>query len=293
MAILNLGSINWDRVFRMDRFPIAGETLTAKSVSVGLGGKGLNQSVAIARSGGDVRHLGAVGAEDSSIIAALADAGIGDDLVARVKGEETGSATIFVDDAGENIIVLDPGANEKIPDDAIDAAFGEMTESDWLLFQNETNQAERSVDLALAKGMRVAYAAAPFVEERVLPLLGKVDLLAVNAVEMAQLEKVLGGREYLPEGLGLLVTRGRDGAELTMDGQSFSANAFEVDVVDSTGAGDVFLGVLLGEIDRKQPKPEALRVASVAAALQVGRPGASTAIPTRAEIDRFLERQTS
>ena len=289
MTILNLGSINWDRVLRVTHLPAPGETLHATSNSHGLGGKGLNQSVAILRSGGAVRHLGAVGAEDEAIRKALAQVGIADDLVVGVAGRETGSATIMVDDAGENSIVLDAGANAVIPDTAVEAAFDAMNTGDWLLFQNETGGAEQAVELARKKGLKVAYSAAPFLADRARDLLADVDLLAVNEVELAQLCVAIGGRDNLPEGLELLITKGKDGAEIVLEGEQLTVPAFPVDVVDTTGAGDVFLGVFLGAIDRQLPKLEALRHASAAAAIQVGRAGATAAIPDEKAIEQFLE----
>jgi ribokinase len=286
--ILNVGSINWDRVLRVPHFPAPGETLQASSVEVGLGGKGLNQTVAIARAGGAVRHIGAVGAADQRVREVLSRLGVDATKIADIDNCETGSATILVDVHGENLIVLDPGANMFVPDEVVAGAIGASAPGDWLLIQNETNQAGDCARLARARGMRVALSAAPFVAEVVVPLLKTVDLLSVNAVELQQLLEALGGRDRVPEALALLVTHGADGAEYIVDGRTLRAAAHRVSVVDTTGAGDVFLGVFLAEVDRDRPVAAALTLASAAAAVQVGRIGAVGAIPSRDESEAVL-----
>ena len=290
MAILNVGSINWDRVIRVPHFPEPGETLRSHSISVGLGGKGLNQSVAIMRAGGTVQHVGAVGANDTRIRDVLHDLGLRDNFIVGVVGVETGSATILVDDSGENLIVLDEGANGKLPGAAVSEAVDQAQAGDWLLFQNETNQTGEAARLARAQGMRVAFSAAPFRAEDVVPLLGEIDLLSVNAVELAQLEEAVGGAGNLPSGLDLLVTRGSEGAEYLSGGESLCVESHQVEAKDTTGAGDVFLGVFLSELDAGASPQNALETANAAAAIQVGKLGAVDAIPTRAEIEVFLSR---
>jgi Sugar kinases, ribokinase family len=126
------------------------------------------------------------------------------------------------------------------------------------------------------------------VAEVVVPLLDTVDLLSVNAVELRQLFQALGAEDRLPEGLALLVTRGGDGADYIAGGQTLRAAAHRVPVIDTTGAGDVFLGVFLSELDRGRPVAAAMSLASAAAAVQIGRKGAVRAIPTWAEAEAML-----
>jgi ribokinase len=287
MTILNVGSINWDRVLRVPHFPQPGETLQAFSVSVGPGGKGLNQSVAILRAGGSVRHVGAVGALDVPMRETLRRLSLDDGAVVGVEGIETGSATIFVDRAGENLIVLDWGANGRVPDGTVQAAIEAAQAGDWLLFQNETNQAASCARPARRRGLKVAYSAAPFVADTVVPLLADVDLLSVNAIELEQLLHAIGGAGNLPESLALLVTRGGEGADYIAGGSKTTVGAHAVTVVDTTGAGDVFLGAFLAETDKGADPATAMATANAAAALQVGRHGATEAIPTLADIHAF------
>ncbi|RYG89150.1 ribokinase [Loktanella sp. IMCC34160] len=289
MTILNIGSINRDRVFRVAHFPLPGETLVASAVQVGLGGKGLNHSVAIHRSGGRVRHLGAIGHGDTDMRARISDLGISEDAIVEVEGAETGSALILVDVAGENQIVIDPGANRCIPSHVIEKEIGALRPSaDWIFLQNETNGLSEAITLAKAAQIRVALAAAPFEADVVLPLLGDLDLLAVNAIEYAQLCAAIGGADKLPEGLRMFISHGAQGAEFRSPEITCSAPALPVTPVDTTGAGDTAFGAFLARLDLGERPELALRFSMAAGAIQVTRSGAATAIPFEREVKRLL-----
>jgi ribokinase len=287
MTILNIGSINWDRVYRVTHFPAPGETIAAASATVGLGGKGLNQSVAILRAEGAVRHVGAVSQNDTRMLAALRDLGLDVAEIAQLEATETGSALILVDDEAENVIVLDQGANGLIPKASVVDALDQAQAGDWLLMQNETNLLEFALTEANARGLRVALSAAPFRPENVIPYLELLDLLSVNAVEFAQLQAALGASAKLPEGLAVLITKGADGAEYRLDEVVTKASPHRVKALDTTGAGDTFLGFFLARLDRGAPVDEALATAMAAAAIQVTRVGAVAAIPELAEVRAF------
>ncbi len=289
MTILNIGSINWDRVYYVHRFPVAGETLTASRAEVGLGGKGLNHSVAVHRSGGRVIHLGAIGRDDSEMRARIAAFGLATDRIIGIGDVQTGSALIVVDGNGENQIVLDPGANRRIPLESMTAAIDQLVPGrDWLLMQNETNGLAEAAAHAKSRNIRVALAAAPFEAASVLPVLEKLDLLAVNAIEYDQLCRELGGPSALPAALSLFVTRGSQGAELRSKGTTLKAPAPLVAPVDTTGAGDTAFGALLARLDIGEPQEQSLSFAMAAAALQVTRAGAAVAVPEEAEVLSFL-----
>ena len=288
MTIYNLGSINIDHSYHVPALPRPGETIAATALVTGLGGKGANQSIAIARAGGKVAHIGAVGPEGGWTVAALQAAGV-DTGAVRVVDMPTGHAMITVDAAAENAIVLFPGANRAIDDDQIAAALQPAGPDDWLLLQNETNGGVVAARLARKKGMQVAYCAAPFDAGAVADILPFVDLLSVNEGEAAQL------RANLPkaalENCHLLVTHGARGAACIAPEQTVKTPAFKVDPVDTTGAGDTFLGYALAGFDAGLPIAQALRRAAAAAALQVTRPGAAEAIPRAGEVADFLARQ--
>ena len=287
--ILNFGSINIDHVYRVTHMPAPGETLAVKSYERFLGGKGANQSIAIAKSGGTVRHIGAVGADGDWALGKLNAAGVAPAHVARVE-EPTGHAVIAVDDYGENQILICGGANQALTLAQVDAALDGCTGlGHWVLLQNETNLTAQIVRQAKARGFRVAYSAAPFVAEHTLPLLETIDLLAVNALEAEALSRAMNvALEDLPVP-SLLVTRGEEGAAYVAEGEAIEQTAFSVEPKDTTGAGDTFLGAFLAHLTTGNEADAALRFASAASAIQITRPGAADAIPGLSEIEQFLE----
>ncbi len=288
MAIFNYGSINIDHVYHLPHFLAPGETLASTGYSRGLGGKGANQSVAAARAGARVVHLGAIGAGDDWVLARLAAAGVTTEAVARLD-VPTGHAIIYLDAAGENQIVLFPGANRALPPEVAARGLEGARAGDTLLIQNETAHSAQAARQAASAGLRVLASAAPFDAGAVAEVLPFVTTLALNEVEAAQLQAALGAAPEVPE---LLVTLGARGAELRLaGGEVLHQPAFAVDPVDTTGAGDTFAGYFAAARDQGAPHAAALRLAAAAAALKVTRAGAADAIPTRAEVDAFLRGQ--
>ncbi len=288
MTIVNFGSINVDLVYALERMPQPGETLSARSFEQFLGGKGVNQSVAIAASGGEVRHIGAVGPDGDWALGRVAALGVATDGVARV-ATATGHAIIFVDAHAENMIVIHGGANQALNEAQIDAALAAAPSHAWVLLQNETNLTVEIVAKAKQAGLRVAYSPAPFDEARALAVIDQVDLMAVNQYEA---EALRAARPDL-SGTALLITHGAKGAEfIAQDGQRQFQAAFAVDPVDTTGAGDTFLGAFLAHYSQAPDQLSlALRYAAAAAALQVQKPGAAVAIPSKSEVEAFLAQQ--
>ena len=287
MAVYNLGSINLDHVYRVPHLPLPGETLSAVDYTVGLGGKGANQSVAVAKAGAAIRHIGCVGREGTWALGRLRDYGVD---VSRVTiGEQpTGHAIINVDPGGENAIVIFPGANHGIDAVAMDEALADGVTGDTLMIQNETSLRVEAARIAQQKRMFVVYSAAPFDAEAVRAILPHVSLLVVNEGEAAQLQVALNGR---PE-VDMVITRGSKGAEwISVGAEPVFQPAFRVTPVDTTGAGDTFIGTLVAGIDLGLSRVEAMRRAAAAAALQVTRPGAAQAIPTAQEVNAFLAAQ--
>ncbi|MDZ4096534.1 MAG: ribokinase [Paracoccaceae bacterium] len=285
MAIYNLGSINIDHIYRVPHLPAPGETLAATSYAVGLGGKGANQSVAAARGGARTFHIGAVGAEGGWTCRALVDFGVDVTHVAQ-RSTPTGHAIINVDPKAENSIVLYPGANLTLTDADIAAALAGAVKGDTLLLQNETSGQAVAARLAAKKAMRVIYSAAPFDLAAVKAVLADVSLLVMNEGEAQALRNGLGG---LPQ-VDVVVTRGAQGADwISVGGDPIHVSAFPVSPVDTTGAGDCFLGTMAAALDAGISRTQAMRRAAAAAALQVTRQGASPAMPTAAEVDAFLK----
>ncbi|WP_127106362.1 ribokinase [Pararhodobacter zhoushanensis] len=288
MTVFCLGSINIDHVYRLPALPQAGETLSATSHTPGLGGKGINQSVAALRAGARVVHIGAVGQGDAWIEAQLTAHGIALDRIARVT-QGTGHAIVAVDDAGENQIIIHPGANQAQDLAMIDAALATAQPGDCLLVQNETSHQVEAARIARARGLRVFYSAAPFALDPLRAILPHVTHLLVNAGEAAALVKSTG--TALPDQPveAVIVTRGAQGAEWISAGtEPLFQPAFPVIPVDTTGAGDCFAGSLAAALDRGQTPAQALRYAAAAAALQVTQPGAAPAMPDRAKVELLL-----
>ncbi len=284
MTIFNLGSINIDRVYALDHVVALGETESAVALAEHPGGKGFNQSVALARAGAAVRHVGAVGPDGAHLVEMLRGAGADVSGIASVAAP-TGHAVIQVDAAGRNSIIVFAAANGAVTPEAVRAALASATPGDILLCQNETSAVAEAMREAKARGMRVVFNPSPF-DGRIgaLPL-ELVDLFLVNETEEAGLLTCGGAAASARR----IVTRGGDGCESAAPGREpVRVPAFRVRAVDTTAAGDTFTGYYLAGVAAGMPEPEALRRASAAAAIAVTRPGAAPSIPTSAEVDAFL-----
>lgn len=286
MAIWNLGSINADFVYAVPRIPAPGETLASTDLRRYLGGKGANMSVAAARAAAHVHHVGAVGPDGRWAVERLLEYGVDTRNIAEID-TETAQAIIMVDPAGENAIVLHPGANAEIPQTVLQTAMAEAQTGDWLLIQNETNLQRTAAGLGKKMGLKIAYAAAPFDTERVLAVLPHLDFLILNAVEAAQLMTATGkGPGELPVS-DVIVTLGADGADWYAGTNHQHFDAIKVDAIDTTGAGDTFTGYVLAGLDRGMPMEQAIQLAMKAGALMVTRHGTADVIPDLSEVQAF------
>lgn len=287
MTVYNLGSINLDHIYQVPHLPAPGETLAATEYSVGLGGKGANQAVAVARAGAKSILIGAIGRDGDIAKAGLTAYGV--DITHIIEGDlPTGHAIINVDPNAENAIVIFSGANHFLSGTHVALAMRHAAASDSLLLQNETSAQVEAAQLAKAKGMRVVYSAAPFEIDAVRAILPFVTMLAVNEGEALALTEALGS---LPE-IDVVITKGSKGAEWISAGlEPLFVPAFKVVPVDTTGAGDTFIGTLVAGLDLGLHRVEAMRRAAAASAIQVTRAGAAPAIPSAAEVDAFLRDQ--
>lgn len=284
MTVYNLGSINIDHVYRVPHLPAPGETLSAQAYAQGLGGKGANQSVAAARAGARAVHIGAIGPNSDWVLDQLRAYGV-DLSGVSLLSEPTGHAIINVDPAAENAIVIYPGANRAVTPAMVLAALDGAGPGDTLLIQNETSAQTEAAAIAAARGLRVVYSAAPFDIAAVRAVLPHTGLLVMNEIEAEQTRAALGA---LPQ-MDCLITKGAQGAEWISAGtEPLFVPAFRVDPVDTTGAGDTFIGTLAAALDLGLDRVSAMRRAAAASALQVTRPGAAQAIPSAAEVDAFL-----
>tara|TARA_R110002074_G_scaffold609_14_gene3319 strand:+ start:3121 stop:3993 length:873 start_codon:yes stop_codon:yes gene_type:complete len=283
--IWNLGSINADNFYLLPHLPGPGETLAALRFHQGLGGKGANMSVAAARAGARVEHIGAVGPDGKWAVDRLLEYGVDTRHVSSIN-TPTGHANISVDEHGENSIVLFAGANHGVTDQMIGAALTEASPGDILLMQNETLGQSFAAKAAKTLGLKVAYAAAPFLAEAIVSIMDQVDLLVLNEVEAAQLFDATGSDLHDLPISEIVVTLGSAGCKWVSNKGKTSKTfaAYEVDPVDTTGAGDTFTGYLVAGLDRGMDMPAAIDLASKAAALMVTRHGTADVIPDLKEI---------
>lgn len=286
MAVWNLGSINIDNVYRVPHLPAPGETLGASDFSQGLGGKGANMSVAIARAAAQVAHIGAVGTDGKWTAERLLEYGVDTRPIEVLESTATGHANIAVADDGENQIVLFPGSNKAITDDMIGGALAQASPGDTFLTQNETNGQRVAAEMAKRLGLKVVYAAAPFDAVAVQQILEFADLLVLNAVEAEQLEANLNKPLSALGVDDIVVTLGAEGCRwLNASGQETHVPAISVTPIDTTGAGDTFTGYLVAGLDRGMPMRQALDLATQAGALMVTRLGTADVIPDLKEIE--------
>ncbi len=286
MAVWNLGSINIDNVYSVPHIPAPGETLAATDRAEFLGGKGANMSVAIARAGSRVNHIGAIGHDGSWTGERLLEYGVETGHVAQLN-TKTSQAIIAVDEGGENAIILVPGASGEIPHAVLQNALSEAQTGDWFITQNETNLQRTGAELARKMGLRVGYAAAPFDAERVQAVLPSLDFLILNEVEAQQLRDATGKG---PDALGVadvIVTLGGDGADWYGPEGHQHFDAIPVTPVDTTGAGDTFTGYVIAGLDQGMPMGQAIRMATKAGALMVTRHGTADVIPDLSEVRDF------
>ncbi|MDP2520462.1 ribokinase [Shimia thalassica] len=280
MTIYNLGSINADYFYAVPHLPAAGETLAATSLGKGLGGKGANMSVAAARAGAHVRHIGAVGPDGGWMVDRLMEYGVDTRAIARLD-TPTGHAIINVDAAGENAIVLYPGTNRCITDQQIGLVLSEAAAGGTLMFQNETNGQRYAAETAKSLGMRVICCPAPYETSALEEVISFADLVILNEVEARQHRDTTGRPIGEGTNLKVITTLGAKGCVLmdNMTGQVQEFGAPQVTPLDTTGAGDTFAGYIAAGLDRGHSLEQSISLAVRAAALMVTRHGTADVIP--------------
>jgi len=296
--IVIIGSVNMDLVLRVPRMPLPGETLAGDKFMTIPGGKGANQAVACARlaaPGTSVAMVACVGddAFGGQMRASITACGIDDRYIDEVAGEATGIASIMVDANAQNSIVIAAGANGRLDVERIERARALIEQASIVLLQLEVPMATviHSIELAHALGKTVVLNPAP---AQPLPreLLQKIDYLILNEIEAAMLaEEQSDDIPLLAQklhGLGarnVVVTLGEKGVYGSFaDGQQRHLPARKVQAVDTTAAGDTFIGGFIGAIAQGRDQFDAIAYAQAAAALSVTRVGAQTSIPTRDEV---------
>ena len=292
---LSFGSLNIDYTYRVAHFVGAGETLAASEVQTFCGGKGLNQSIALAKAGADVYHAGRIGTDGMALLDELKKANVNTELVTVSEHEKTGHAIIQNTADGENCILLYGGANRRITKEQIDLAFERFERGDVLVLQNEINDIPYLIKSAKRKGMGIAFTPAPMHKDvRSYPL-AEADYILLNETEARALAAIAGNETMSADELAdrlcekypavrFVLTLGSAGALYVHKEERIFQSAFPVKAVDTTAAGDTFAGFFLQGIAAGRTTAQALETAAKAAAICVTRRGASPSIPDLGEV---------
>lgn len=299
--IVVVGSSNVDLIMKMDHLPQRGESVTDAVFMQTFGGKGANQAVAAAKAGGEVSFINCVGDDSygSQVIANMRQAGVDADLVFVAQGAATGTALIMIDGAGDNYLSVAPGANYRLTPAHVRQAETLIGGSALVMLQYEISLETLldTIDLAHASGKPIMFNVAP---ARAFPdvYFPKIDYLVVNEPEAAFLSGMAveskaqawqAAEALLAKGPGMVIlTLGAQGSLAFSKNYRMEVPAFAVEAVDTTAAGDVFCGSLAVALVEGQSIEQGLRFASAASAIAVTRMGAQPSIPSRVEIDAFL-----
>lgn len=293
MKILNFGSCNIDIVCGVDHIVRPGETISADTVEHFVGGKGLNQSVALANAGAEVYHAGCIGKDGDILRSFMENAGVNLKYL-RVTDGKSGQATIQVDKNGENAIFLYKGANHEITQEYADSVLADFSDGDFLVIQNEINNVEYIVEKAHERGMKIIFNPAPFNENASEIDLSKLYCIIPNETECAGYSgsedyKAFADfiREKHPD-LKAVVTLGKEGCVYIDRNNEILQPAYSVKAVDTTAAGDTFVGYFVAEISRGKEPYEAIKTACAASAITVSRKGAAPSIPKLDEVIKFI-----
>lgn len=295
MAIVNFGSLNIDYVYSVPHFCEGGETLTAEARKVSIGGKGLNQSIAIAHSGVEVFHVGLIGPGGEILRDCLDRNGVNTSLLQSC-GTQQGHTVIQVTPSGQNCIIVFGGSNRAVSKEFIDACLTKFQVGDYMILQNEVSNLSHLIEAGRRKGLKIVLNASPIDGPLLAVDFSKVDWLVVNEIECARIagvgvSDVTGAYETLckryPD-VGILLTLGENGSVCHRGSQEYRQDAFRTKAVDTTGAGDTFMGFFVGCLTQGYAIPDAMRCASMASSIAVSRPGAAESIPYLSEVRNAL-----
>ena len=298
MKILSFGSLNIDYVYSVPHFVKKGETLSAKELNVYTGGKGLNQSIALARAGVETYQAGAIGTDGMFLLEQLKEAGVKTDLVKILDDVRTGNAIIQNDDEGDNCIVLFGGANQAITKEQVDEVFKDFTNEDYLLIQNEINELSYIVEKAKEEGMKIILNPSPMNEKIMKLPLDQIDYFILNEIEAMQILKMDKPEEidgkYIASVLHerfkdatIVLTLGSEGSVCISDDEYVEQSIYKVKAIDTTAAGDTYTGYFIAGILNGKTIKESMDIASKASAIAVTRQGAAPSIPVLEEVEEY------
>ena len=295
MKVLNIGSMNLDHVYNVDHIILPGETQATTGLNLFLGGKGMNQSIALAKAGVEVYHGGMIGKDGYAFIDACKEYGVHYDYIREAEGN-TGHTIIQIDKNAQNSILLFAGTNDMLTESYVDEVIADFEEGDILLLQNEVNRLPYMVDKAYEKGMQIALNPSPINENlKTIPMdlidyfiLNEIEGKEISGAESEEPETIMGKlKEKYPKA-AFVLTLGEKGSWYFDETRCFKQEIYKVKAVDTTAAGDTFCGYFLSGLTKGKEIPEILKTASAASAIAVSRSGAAPSIPTYEEVEKFM-----
>ena len=289
MKVLNFGSLNIDYVYPVDHIIAPGETEPTGDINENCGGKGLNQSIALAKAGVEVYHAGLVGEEGQVLIDKCNENHVDSTYIRKISGR-SGHTIIQVDKDGQNSILLFGGANRRLTVDFIDEVLDNFGKGDILVLQNEVNLLDHIIDRAYERQMMIVLNPSPFDGALSKCDLSKISLFLLNEIEGGQIsgksdpEEILADlKKRFPEAK-VVLTLGSAGSVYQFKDEVYRQSIYKVKAVDTTAAGDTFTGYFISSIISGMNVRDGLSLAAKASAISVTRPGATDSIPLREEV---------
>jgi len=292
MKFLNFGSLNLDIVYSVDHCVRPGETTASEKVEYFCGGKGLNQSIALSRAGAGVYHAGQTGTDGKILLDALKNNGINTQFV-KTTDAPSGHAVIQVDKSGQNSIIIFGGANAMIEKADIVSCLSHFSAGDVMFIQNETNAVRDMIEEAYARGITVVFNPSPFKSDIMTLPLEKIGWFVVNETEAMEItgetetDKIFASFKSRYPGAKVLLTLGERGSYCMSGEMTYYQPIFKVKAVDTTAAGDTYLGYFFALLDRFGEQ-KAMQYAAAASSVAVSRNGASASIPAFDEIEEYI-----
>lgn len=294
--VLCFGSLNIDYVYKVDHFVKKGETISSKALHVYSGGKGLNQSVTLGKAGCIVYHAGLIGEDGRFLLDILADSGVNVSLVGISKEIRSGNAIIQNDAEGDNCILLYSGANGAVTQEQVEEVLNHFEKGDYIVLQNEISELAYIVKQAKNKGMVIILNPSPMNETLTAEILHAADWMVLNEIEAMQLtgcsadgeeELTVALREKFPRTRFVLTLGARGSCYIDAD-KKVSQGIFETNVIDTTAAGDTYMGYFIAGLLRDWDITKCLEVAARASAITVSRAGAAPSIPYMEEVEKSM-----
>lgn len=289
MKVLNFGSLNYDYVYQVDHMIVEGETMNSLRMNTHFGGKGLNQSIAMAKAGVDVYQAGTVGEDGEQLLELLREHSVNTDYVRKIEGK-SGHTIIQVDRDGKNCILLYGGSNRQQTSDYIKNVLQNFGEGDFVVLQNEINLLDEVIEKAKERGMKIVLNPSPYDEGLNNCDFHKVDYLLLNEIEgkmmtgFSDTEDILNCLKNTYPEMKVVLTLGKSGAYYQDKEKRVYQKSYEVKAVDTTAAGDTFTGYFISGLLRNMDIESVMKKSATASSITVTREGAAESIPTWDEV---------